>query len=156
MKTYNQLITACLDTVTEVFPWDMQALLETDPETLIVDIREPYEFQVMHIDNSINVPRGILEQSCEWDFEETVPQLVTARQQPIILVCRSGNRSVLAAYTMQQMGYSDVKSLKTGLKGWVDYELPLVDAEDQPVDLDSADGYFASKVKPEQKRPVDS
>jgi rhodanese-related sulfurtransferase len=134
MKTYSQLIEECLDTVEEVFPWDLEEELQSDNKPLLLDIRE-------------------LEQSCEWDFEETIPDLVQARDKPIVVICRSGNRSVLAAYTMQQMGYENVKSLKTGLKGWTDYEQPLVDNNNQEIDIDDADEYFASKVKPEQMRP---
>ena len=153
MKTYNDLINECLETVEELFPWDLEEELQADKKTIILDIREPEEFNAMRIKNSINVPRGILEQSCEWDFEETIPELVKARDKPIVLICRSGNRSVLAAYTMQLMGYENVKSLKTGLKGWTDYERPLVDNTNNDVDIDDADEYFASKVKPEQMRP---
>ena len=153
MKTYNDLINECLETVEELFPWDLDEELQADKKTIILDIREPEEFNAMRIKNSINVPRGILEQSCEWDFEETIPELVKARDKPIVLICRSGNRSVLAAYTMQLMGYENVKSLKTGLKGWTDYERPLVDNTNNDVDIDDADEYFASKVKPEQMRP---
>jgi rhodanese-related sulfurtransferase len=153
MKTYNQLIEECLETVEEVFPWDLEEELQNGDKPLILDIREPEEFNAMRIKDSINVPRGILEQSCEWDYEETVPELVQSRDKPIVLVCRSGNRSVLAAYTMQQMGYENVKSLKTGLKGWNDYEQPLVDNNNNDVDIDDADEYFASKVKAEQMKP---
>lgn len=153
MKTYNQLIEECLETVEEVFPWDLEEELQSDTKPLILDIREPYEYDAMRIKDSINVPRGILEQSCEWDYEETIPELVNSRDKPIVLVCRSGNRSILAAYTMQQMGYESVKSLKTGLKGWTDYERPLVSNSNQEIDIDDADEYFASKVKPEQMHP---
>ena len=138
MKTYQQLIEECLQTVKEIFPWDLEEKLEAGDEPILLDI---------------NVPRGILEQSSEWDFEETIPDLVKARDREIIVICRSGNRSVLAAYTMQQMGYENTASLKTGLKGWTDYEQPLVNNENQEVDIDDADEYFASKVKPEQERP---
>jgi rhodanese-related sulfurtransferase len=153
MKTYSQLIEECLDTVEEVFPWDLEEELQSDNKPLLLDIREPEEFNAMRLKDSMNVPRGVLEQSCEWDFEETIPDLVQARDKPIVVICRSGNRSVLAAYTMQQMGYENVKSLKTGLKGWTDYEQPLVDNNNQEIDIDDADEYFASKVKPEQMRP---
>ena len=51
------------------------------------------------------------------------------------------------------MGYENVKSLKTGLKGWTDYEQPLVDNNNKDVDIDDADEYFASKVRPEQMKP---
>ena len=142
MKTYQQIIDECLESVGEIFPWDLEEKLESGDKPILLDIREPDEFKTMRIKNSVNVPRGILEQSCEWDYEETIPDLVNARDQEIVLICRSGNRSVLAAYTLQQMGYQNVVSLKTGLKGWNDYEQPLVNDENNEVDIDDADEYF--------------
>jgi rhodanese-related sulfurtransferase len=107
----------------------------------------------MHIADSINVPRGILETACEYDFEETIPELVEARDKTIIIVCRSGNRSLFAADVMQQMGYKDVISLKTGLRGWNEADQPLVTNNDETVDVDAADEYFSPKLKPEQLKP---
>ena len=43
----------------EVMPWDMEEVLEGVATPLILDIREPYEFDCMHIDGSSNVPRGV-------------------------------------------------------------------------------------------------
>jgi len=51
------------------------------------------------------------------------------------------------------MGYENVISLQTGLRGWSDYELPLVDIEEKPVDAEDADRYFANKILPEQRKP---
>ena len=81
----------------------------------------------MRIPGSMSVPRGILESACEWEYEETIPALVQAREREVVVVCRSGYRSVLAAHSMQVLGYQNVVSLKTGLRGWKDYEQPLVD-----------------------------
>lgn len=153
MKTYQQLIEDCLQYVTEIFPWDLEEKLAAGEKPILLDIREPEEFNAMRLENSINVPRGILEQSCEWDFEETIPDLVKSRDREIVLICRSGNRSVLAAYTLQEMGFQKVLSLKTGLRGWNDYEQALVNSENQEVDIEEADEYFSSKVKPEQLKP---
>jgi rhodanese-related sulfurtransferase len=156
MKTFAQITAEIAPQITEMMPWDVEEYLNAHPDTLIVDIRETHEYDTMHIADSINVPRGILENACEWDFEETEPELVEARNsRPVVLVCRSGNRTTLAAYTMQMMGYENVISLKTGLRGWSDYELPLVDIEEKPVDIDDADHYFANKILPEQRNPVD-
>nr|WP_207144866.1 rhodanese-like domain-containing protein [Allochromatium vinosum] len=135
-------------------PWDLEERIQANPELLIVDVREPEEFAAMHIEGSINVPRGILESACEWDYEETVPELVQAREREIVVVCRSGYRSVLAAHSMNVLGYTNVVSLKTGLRGWKDYEQPLVDGEGRPVDLDDADVYFTPRLRPEQRRPI--
>ena len=153
MKSFQNLITDCLKTVTELFPWDLQELLETEQPLLLLDIREPYEFERLHIKGSISVPRGILESACDYGYDETVPELVKAREKDIIVICRSGNRSVLATYTMQLMGYQSVKSLKTGIKGWNDYELPLQDIQDQIVDIDEADTILAPHIRPEQMPP---
>jgi rhodanese-related sulfurtransferase len=152
VKTYKQMVSEVAKEVSELYPWDVEA--KDNPDMLTLDIREPYEFDAMHIEQSINVPRGILEQSCEWDYEETIPELVCCRQREIIVVCRSGYRSVLAAYTMQLMGYENVHSLKTGLRGWNDYELPLVDNNGKEVDMEAADEYFASKVREDQRKPI--
>jgi rhodanese-related sulfurtransferase len=137
-----------------MMPWDLEEYLEAHSDAMIVDIRETHEYDTMHIADSLNVPRGILENACEWDFEETEPALVEARSRPVVLVCRSGNRTALAAYTLQLMGFERVISLKTGLRGWNDYELPLVDIEEKPVDMEDADRYFANKILPEQRNPV--
>jgi len=150
VKSFEELVNDCLDEVEELFPWDLEELLQNDPGILILDIREPYEFDAMHIRNSVNVPRGVLESACEYDYEETVPELVEARERDIVVICRSGKRSVLAADVMQKMGYAKVRSLKTGLRGWSDYEQEMVDASGQVVDDDTAIDYFTPKLRPEQ------
>ncbi|MEW8204596.1 MAG: rhodanese-like domain-containing protein, partial [Candidatus Thiodiazotropha taylori] len=137
----------------EIMPWDLEERLEANPELLIVDVREPYEYDAMHIENSILAPRGILESACEWDYEETIPELVKARQREVVVVCRSGYRSVLAAFSMKMLGFENVVSLKTGLRGWNDFEQPLVNAEDEVVDIDDADDYFTPNLREDQLSP---
>ncbi|MDX1810916.1 MAG: rhodanese-like domain-containing protein [Gammaproteobacteria bacterium] len=153
MKTFKNLLDDCRKNITELFPWDLEELLNNNTSLLVLDVREPAEFKAMHIANSINVPRGILETACEWGFDETVPALVEARDKTVIVVCRSGNRSLLAAKTMQLMGYQDARSLQTGLRGWNDYEQPLIDSDGKAVDEDFADDFFTSRVSDEQLGP---
>jgi len=155
MKHFLQLVSECLTDVKELMPWDVEERVRANSEILIVDVREPDEFAAMHIAGSMNVPRGILESACEWDYEETEPELVRARDREIIVVCRSGYRSVLAAHAMQLLGYRNVVSLKTGLRGWKDYDQPLVDNYDADVDLDDADEYFTPRLRDDQLRPAD-
>jgi rhodanese-related sulfurtransferase len=150
MKNFIELVRGCLSDVREIMPWDLAERMETNPGLLIVDVREPYEYEAMHIVGSINVPRGILESACEWDYEETLPELVQAREREVVVVCRSGYRSVLAAHSMQVLGYQDVCSLQTGLRGWKDYDQPLEDGAGNDVDLDDADVYFTPRIRPEQ------
>ncbi len=156
MKNFIELVRGCLTDVREIMPWDLEERRRVNPQLLILDVREPYEFDAMHIPGSINVPRGILESACEWDYEETVPDLVLGREREIVIVCRSGYRSVLASHVMQVLGFRQVASLQTGLRGWKDYEQPLEDAQGRDVDLDDADVYFTPRLRPEQMRPRDA
>ena len=152
-KTFNDLIDEALAKqggVKEIFPWDFEDYQAKNPDALFLDIREQDEFDGAHIKDTYHVPRGILEQSCEWDYAETIPDLVRARDQPILVICRSGNRSVLAALTMSFLGYKDVTSLKTGIKGWNDSDLPLVDKSGFAADPDWADEFFNPPIREDQ------
>ena len=152
MKRYVDLLADALQRVSEIQPWDLTRRLEQDAPPLLLDVREPAEFALARIPGSVNVPRGVLEQACEWDFEETVPELAGRKERPIVIVCRSGNRSILAADVMQQLGFTDVVSLKTGLRGWNDYEQPLVDAEGITVDADEGERRLVPRISPQQRR----
>lgn len=153
MVRFIELIRNCLSDVKEILPWTLVDRLKENPGLLILDVREPHEFDAMHISGSLNVPRGILESACEWDFEETEPELVNARSREIVVVCRSGHRSILAAHSLHVLGYENVVSLKSGLRGWNDYEEPLVNSAGETVDPDFADQYFTAKLRPDQMRP---
>jgi len=154
MQRYADLLADALQRVREIQPWDLTRELARDRPPLVLDVREPAEFAQLRIPGSINVPRGVLEQACEWDYEETVPDLAGRRERSIVVVCRSGNRSVLAADVMREMGFADVVSLKTGVRGWNDFEQPLVDGEGRAVDADEAERRLAPRVRPAQRRPA--
>jgi len=150
MKSIDDFINEALKNVDELFPWNLEAEMNNKADILLLDIREPYEFDAMHIEGAISVPRGILETACDYDYEETVPALVEAREREIVVICRSGKRSVLAADVMQQMGYTRVRSLKTGMRGWSDYEQAMVDTDGKAVDEDAAIEYFTPRLRLEQ------
>lgn len=153
-ETYKSLSEKAQRLVREVMPWDLAKMIANEPLLLVLDVRERSEFAAAHIAGARNVPRGILEAACEYDYAETDPELVEARGRPIVVVCRSGNRSALAALVLQQMGYRDVASLKLGIKGWNDSDLPLVDGENHRVDGDDAMAITDPKLAPEQIDPA--
>ncbi len=152
-QTCRSMVDQLANGVQEIFPWDLVDELEENPGLLLLDVRSRREFDKASISNSVNVPRGILEMAVDYGYEETEPMLVEARNRRIVLICRSGNRSVLAAHTLAQMGYTDVASLRTGIKGWNDYEQPLFSTEDHQLSLDTADDLLAPRISPEQLGP---
>ena len=152
--SYKSLAAEAAGRVREIMPWDLQPLQRDRPDLLILDVRERSEFDAVRIAGSLNVPRGILEAACEFDYIETVPELVRARERPIVIVCRSGNRSALAAEVMQAIGYANVRSMRLGLKGWNDADLPLVDGRNLAIDPDQAAVALSPPVATDQMDPA--
>lgn len=153
MKRFIELIEECKPHINEVFPWDVEDMQQANPELILVDVREPHEYNAMHIESSLLAPRGVLETCCEFDFDETIPELAAGRKKEILVICRSGNRSLLAAYTMHLMGFEKVHSLKTGLRGWNESDLPLFDKDGNEIDPEDGDDFFASNLRPDQLDP---
>jgi rhodanese-related sulfurtransferase len=88
------------------------------PAPLLVDVREPWEFDVCHIAGSRHIPLGQLPAHVD-----DLPQ-----DRPLVLVCHHGNRSHHAAAWLQRIGFQDVHNLRGGVAAWaheVDPEMPV-------------------------------
>ncbi len=156
MKTFKEIINEARKEVKELFPWDVEQRMQENKELLLLDIREECEYSAFHVQNSMLIPRGILETACEEEYEDSVPELINARDREIVVICRSGNRSILAAQTMQWLGYKDVCSMQTGLRGWNDYELPLINRRREIVDPDTVEellnaGFCSTLMHPDRR-----
>src|SRR5215213_11493889 len=96
--------------IDEVDPAEVRGELDRngDRETVIVDVRESDEWDAGHIPGAVHVPRGYLESR----IEGAVPD----RDRRVVLYCASGQRSALAAHTLEQMlGYTNVGSMTGGI-----------------------------------------
>jgi rhodanese-related sulfurtransferase len=153
-KSFNDLIKEHIPLIEEIYPWDLAEEMAQNPELLLVDIRCYDECLLARIADSMAVPRGILESACDYGYDETIPELVEARERRVVVICRSGNRSVLATHTLQVMGFTRTASLKTGIKGWNDYNLPLVDARGTQLDPEIAEQLLNPPLSTEKLGPV--
>lgn len=88
-----------------------EALLSTEG-TVVLDVREPSEFDMGHLPGAVNVPRGLLE------FMVGNHPALTDAAATILLYCKNGGRSTLAAHTLKQMGFAKVQMLVGGFDGW--------------------------------------
>ncbi len=111
VKSATDLITEAKSRIREISPADAVALRASSPGMVLIDVREPNEYNLGHAPKALFIPRGLLESQ----IEANVP-----RSAKVVLYCASGNRSALAADTLQQMGYGDVASMTGGFRGWVE------------------------------------
>jgi rhodanese-related sulfurtransferase len=113
-KTFQQLADEAKDRIREMTPHEVAQKLLSEPlqsgHWVLIDVRENDEFREGHIPGAHGIGRGVLE----YHIAEVVPDTDTE----IVLYCRGGNRSALAADSLQEMGYSNVISMSGGFREW--------------------------------------
>jgi len=105
--------------VEEIEPFEAAQEIEGG-DVVLIDTREPHEYQEAHLENGKLVPPGLLAD----EIAEAAPD----KSARTILYCRSGNRSYKAAEQMQALGYTDVASMAGGIVLWQEQGLPVVSA----------------------------
>jgi rhodanese-related sulfurtransferase len=96
---------------------ELGRLLGDRTDYVLIDVRETEEWTNGHAAGAVHICRGVLEAR----IETAVP----AKNKRVILYCASGNRSALAAESLQRMGYSNVYSLDGGMAAYKAAGLPL-------------------------------
>src|SRR5258707_9328415 len=111
MPSYRELLQQAKSEIREVDTAQADEL-RARPGTVVLDVREPDEHEQGAIPGSLHIARGNLESNIE--------SRVTDRDTPLVVICAGGNRSAFAAKTLQEMGYTNVVSVKGGFNRWKD------------------------------------
>jgi molybdopterin/thiamine biosynthesis adenylyltransferase/rhodanese-related sulfurtransferase len=113
-------VTTTKQQIEEIEPFEAAQEIE-EGDVVLIDTREPHEFQEAHIEGGKLVPPGLLRD----EIESAAPE----KAARTILYCRSGIRSATAAEEMEALGYEDVASMAGGILAWQEQGLPVVAAE---------------------------
>ncbi len=114
---FLQLVQQARQKVRECSVDEVKAKLDRGESFHFFDIREDHEFQADHAQGATHLGKGIIER----DIEAHVPD----KDNTIILYCGGGYRSVLAADSLQQMGYRNVVSMDGGKRAWRQAGYPI-------------------------------
>lgn len=87
------------------------------PGLVVLDVRERDEFVDGHAEGCVFIPRGFLEMRVE--------DLISDKARPVLVYCAGGTRSALAAYTLRELGYTQVMSLVGGFGAWKAAGMPV-------------------------------
>ena len=107
-KSYADLLREARDQIKEVSADDIAAL--SPGAATVVDVREASEWEQGYIPGANHVSKSYIEQQIE--------AVAADRDAPVILYCAGGIRSLFAAQTLAEMGYTDVASMKGGFQAW--------------------------------------
>jgi rhodanese-related sulfurtransferase len=98
-----------------ITPLEAKKLIETRTDLLLVDVRSPEEFQGGSLPGAHLIPF--------WDF--TRGRYDLPKDQPILLICAVGGRSLACGQMLAAKGYREVYNLKGGLEAWAEQRVPL-------------------------------
>jgi rhodanese-related sulfurtransferase len=103
-----EMLWAMLTSVPVVQEIDVDTLASRSTETMVVDVREPEEYEQGHVPGAINLPQA--------DLASRLDEL--PRHRLLTLICRSGARSLRAAQFLRQVGFEQVTNVQGGTEAW--------------------------------------
>lgn len=96
-------------TVQQISPIYLQSQLSENPEAyFLLDVREPFEYQIARLENSVLIPMNQIPER----FQEL------NENEPIVVICHHGMRSEQVAYYLVQQGFEKIFNLTGGIHAW--------------------------------------
>lgn len=111
----KELASVVKSEITEITVDTLKSMIDNGEEFLLLDIRQPAEYEAGNIPGSFSIPRGELEflipDEYYWEEQFMYTPLKTDK---IIVYCKSGARGILAAKALKKLGFENVSNLKGG------------------------------------------
>jgi rhodanese-related sulfurtransferase len=96
--------------IPEISARELKQAIDNEEDFYLIDVRDPDEFAQGAIPTAIHLSKGWIEAKIE--------KVILDKNDKVVLYCGGGNRSILAAANLQEMGYKNVSSLANGYRGW--------------------------------------
>lgn len=115
MKTPHDLVEEVKKKINEISLEMAQSRYEQ--ADIIIDVREPDEYNAGHVPNAINIPRGLLE------FK--VLDVVSKPDADMLIYCKTSGRAAFATQALMALGFTNPKSIAGGFDAWQAAGLPI-------------------------------
>ena len=102
------------NTFEQITPAEAKALMDSESDYIILDVRTEEEFNETHIEGAVLIP--------DYEIGTKADSILTDKEQLILVYCRSGRRSKIAAEKLVKLGYTNVKEFG----GIIDWEYEIV------------------------------
>jgi rhodanese-related sulfurtransferase len=103
----------------EITPEEVKSKLDAGEEFVLLDVREPWEFETARIDGAKLIPMGDVPSRAHQELDP---------EEPIVVVCHHGVRSMNVTVWLRQQGFEKAQSMRGGIDAWslaVDRKVPL-------------------------------
>ncbi len=139
MPTYRDLLAGAKARIREIDTQAAAGLVAGAAPPVVLDVREPDEYEQGAIGRAVHIPRGHLESNVE--------NQITPKNTPVLVYCAGGNRSAFAAQTLGELGYTDVVSMSGGFNKWKNEGRPW--AAPRTLNADQRNRYHRHLLLPE-------
>ncbi len=112
LPSVREFLESLRQTVAEVAPSQVRQWMDAQEDMVLIDVRDPDEHRQAMIPGALPISRGFLELR----IEEAVPD----RTKKVVLHCAGGVRSLMAAESLQRLGYENVSSMIGGFGAWAE------------------------------------
>ena len=103
----------------EISPEEVKSKLDAGEEFVLLDVREPWEFETARIDGARLIPMGDVPSRAHQELDP---------EEAIVVVCHHGVRSMNVTVWLRQQGFEKAQSMRGGIDAWslgVDGKVPL-------------------------------
>lgn len=97
----------------EITSLQLNDMIINNKNLLLLDVRTEEEYNLCNIPNSVNIPLH--------DLEFQIDDLDAYKNEDVVIYCRSGKRSLTAAFILQECGFKHLYNLTQGIIGHLDY-----------------------------------
>ena len=109
-----------------ITPVELQKILTVQPSATVIDVRTPVEFGEVHVPQARSIPLDELKPAA----------LGLSKDQPVYLLCRSGQRATKAAEKFAKEGFSQPIVVEGGTLAWIDAKLPVTRCATKAISLE--------------------
>ena len=95
---------------------ELNEMIKNKEKFILLDVRTEEEYEASHIPNAINIPLNNLESQIE--------HLLPYKDDKVVIYCRSGRRSIMAAFMLEDNGFKHLYNLKQGIIDLTSLQIP--------------------------------
>jgi rhodanese-related sulfurtransferase len=118
------------DDMKTISPTELQKLLTAQPHLPVIDVRTPMEFAEVHVPQARNIPLDLVNPG------ELAGPGQMRKDQPVYLLCRSGQRATRAAEKLMQEGFAQPVVVEGGTLAWIEANLSVARGQTRGISLE--------------------